>query len=176
MKNKEGGKKANNEVRQSPSCQESLTCYLECYQLEETCIIENQSLTAYSVNAHTRACAHTHVQARTQKRPTIDSYQPPDKVLSSQGYNIFTRGTFLFCLGCGSQGLWSRNTALTSLAARGYLHHKQHPLPPREASCPNLPCALLAASEMQCDFEICSQTIAFLFCWGCSCASPIKLC
>lgn len=27
------GEKANNEVRQSPSCQESLTCYLECYQL-----------------------------------------------------------------------------------------------------------------------------------------------
>ena len=31
MKNKEE-KKANNKVRQSPFCQQSLTCYLECYQ------------------------------------------------------------------------------------------------------------------------------------------------
>lgn len=76
---------------------------------------------------HTRA----HIRAWTQKPPVIDSYQPPDKVLSCQGYNIFTGGSsLLFSLQCGSQGLLHRSTALPSSATRGYLHCRQRPLTP----------------------------------------------
>lgn len=76
---------------------------------------------------HTRA----HIRAWTQKPPVIDSYQLPDKVLSCQSYNIFTRGSLLlFLLQCGGQGLSHRSTALLSSETQGYLHHRQRPLPP----------------------------------------------
>lgn len=95
VKNKERGKKANNEVRQSPPCQESLTCYLECYQLEETCIIENQSLTAHSVKAHTHMYVHTH------KRPSRLTHTNLQTRSSLAKAIIFSVGEVHSCSGLG---------------------------------------------------------------------------
>lgn len=110
---------------------------------------------------------HTHVRAHTQKTLTTDSYQPPDKVLSCQGCNIFSGGSpFLLWLGGGSQGfgagaqLWQVQLYQATCISNSVL------CPPGTvSSCPNLLYALLTVPlGTQWDLQIFKQQPSLLPC------------